>query len=144
MIQLEEGGGGDFFIDNIFVRIHFIIVMKRLTGLALWEFQVPFSGSLTSTFLEEGRVVGHDRCVTQPSSSFSLLLLRKESNRGEEDYSLIITRELYRRGRVIKKNKAVAHAASPRRRAGWGEGCPHASNVRRHLVFLSEYPLYTW
>ena len=94
MIQLEEGGGGDFFIDNIFVRIHFIIVMMRWTGLALWEFHVPFPSSLTSTFLEEGRVVGHDRCVTQPSSSFSLLLLRKESNRGEEDYSLIITREL--------------------------------------------------
>ena len=33
------------------VRIHFIIVMIRWTGLAPWEFECPFSGSLTSTFL---------------------------------------------------------------------------------------------
>ena len=28
----------EFFIDNLLVRIHFIIVMIRWTGLALWEF----------------------------------------------------------------------------------------------------------
>ena len=33
------------------VRIHFIIVMIRWTGLAPWEFEFPFPGSLTSTFL---------------------------------------------------------------------------------------------
>ena len=33
------------------VRIHFIIVMIRSTGLAPWEFEFPFPGSLTSTFL---------------------------------------------------------------------------------------------
>ena len=41
----------DFFVDNIMVRIHFIIVMIRWTGLAPWEFEFPFPGSLTSTFL---------------------------------------------------------------------------------------------
>jgi len=41
----------DFFIDNLLVRIHFIIVMIRWTGLAPWEFEFPFLGSLTSTFL---------------------------------------------------------------------------------------------
>ena len=41
----------EFFIDNPLVRIHFIIVMIRWTGLALWEFESPFPGSLTSTFL---------------------------------------------------------------------------------------------
>ena len=41
----------EFFIDNLLVRIHFIIVMIRWTGLAPWEFELPFSGSLTSTFL---------------------------------------------------------------------------------------------
>ena len=41
-----------FFIDNLLVRIHFIIVMIRWTGLAPWEFEFPFPGSLTSTFLE--------------------------------------------------------------------------------------------
>ena len=40
------------FIDNLLVRIHFIIVMIRWTGLAPWEFESPFPGSLTSTFLE--------------------------------------------------------------------------------------------
>jgi len=28
----------EFFIDNLLVRIHFIIVMMRWTGLAPWEF----------------------------------------------------------------------------------------------------------
>jgi len=41
-----------FFIDNLLVRIHFIIVMIRRTGLAPWDFEFPFPGSLTSTFLE--------------------------------------------------------------------------------------------
>jgi len=41
----------EFFIDNLLVRIHFIFVMIRWTGLAPWEFELPFPGSLTSTFL---------------------------------------------------------------------------------------------
>ena len=41
----------ELFIDNLLVRIHFIIVMIRWTGLAPWEFEFPFPGSLTSTFL---------------------------------------------------------------------------------------------
>ena len=41
-----------FFIDNLMVRIHFIIVMIRWTGLAPWEFEFPVPGSLTYTFLE--------------------------------------------------------------------------------------------
>ena len=36
------------FIDNLLVRIHFIFVMIRWTGLAPWEFESPFPGSLTS------------------------------------------------------------------------------------------------
>ena len=31
----------EFFIDNLQVRIHFIIVMIRWTGLAPWEFEFP-------------------------------------------------------------------------------------------------------
>ena len=38
-------------IDNLLVRIHFIIVKFRWTGLAPWEFEFPFPGSLTSAFL---------------------------------------------------------------------------------------------
>ena len=31
----------EFFIDNLLVQIHFIIVMIRWTGLAPWEFEFP-------------------------------------------------------------------------------------------------------
>ena len=41
----------EFFIDNLLVRIHFIIEMIRWTGLASWKFEFAFPGSLTSTFL---------------------------------------------------------------------------------------------
>ena len=37
--------------SNLLVRIHFIVVMIRWTGLAPWEFEFPFTGSLTSTLL---------------------------------------------------------------------------------------------
>ena len=42
----------DVFMDNLLVRIHLVIVMIRWTGLAPWEFEFPFSGSLTFTFLK--------------------------------------------------------------------------------------------
>jgi len=40
----------EFFTDNLLVRIHFIIEMIWLTGLAPWDFELTFPGSLTSTF----------------------------------------------------------------------------------------------
>ena len=36
----------EFFIDNLLVRIHFIIVMIRWTGLAPWEFEFPRSQTI--------------------------------------------------------------------------------------------------
>ena len=42
----------EFFLDNLLVRINFIIVMIRWTGLAPWEFEFPFTFSLTSAFLD--------------------------------------------------------------------------------------------
>ena len=39
-----------FLIENLLVRIHFIVVVARWTGLAPWDFEFPFPGSLTSTF----------------------------------------------------------------------------------------------
>ena len=36
----------EFFIENLLVRIHFIIVMIRRTGLAPWEFEFPFQVAL--------------------------------------------------------------------------------------------------
>ena len=41
----------EFFIDNLLVRIHFIIVMIMWAGLAPWEFEFPLPGSLISAFL---------------------------------------------------------------------------------------------
>ena len=43
------------FVDNQLVRIHFIIDTILCTGLAPWAFESPFSGSLTSTFLNQVR-----------------------------------------------------------------------------------------
>ena len=48
----------EFFIDNLLVRIHFIIVMICWIGLAPWEFEFFFPGSLTSTFLVQARKPG--------------------------------------------------------------------------------------
>ena len=56
----------EFFIDNLLVRIHFIIVMIRWTGLAPWEFEFPFPGSPTSTFLgarENCSSCSEERCL---------------------------------------------------------------------------------
>ena len=36
----------EFFVDNLTVRIHLIIVMVWWTGLAPWEAEFPFPGSL--------------------------------------------------------------------------------------------------
>ena len=38
-------------LRHLMVWINFIIVVIRWNGLAPWEFVLPFSGSLTSTFL---------------------------------------------------------------------------------------------
>ena len=41
----------DFFAGNLLVRIRLIIVMIRWIGLAPWEFEYHYPGSLASTFL---------------------------------------------------------------------------------------------
>ena len=41
----------EVYIDNLLIRIHFIIVMIKWTVLAPWEFESPFPSSRTSTFL---------------------------------------------------------------------------------------------
>ena len=43
MFRLNALREREFFIDNLLVRIHFIIVMGRWTGLAPWEFELPLS-----------------------------------------------------------------------------------------------------
>jgi hypothetical protein len=52
MLTVGQAGfflrGREVFMDNLLVRIHLI----RWTGLAPWEFEFPFPGSLTPTFLQ--------------------------------------------------------------------------------------------
>ena len=50
---------GDFFIDNLLVRIHYILEMIWWTGLAPWEFECPFPGSITFAF-PRAQVLGAD------------------------------------------------------------------------------------
>ena len=52
----DTGAGREreFLIENLLVRIHFIVEMIRRTGLAPWEFEFPVPGSVTSTFLVRG------------------------------------------------------------------------------------------
>jgi len=56
-------------VDNLLVRIHFIIVMMRWTGLAPWEFEFPSPGSLTSAFL----AYVHLLAITLPGEHASFL-----------------------------------------------------------------------
>ena len=56
----------------LLVRIHQIIVMMKWTGLAPWEFEFPFPGSLTSTFLVQmgrGDTADVDSVSDLPSAS---------------------------------------------------------------------------
>ena len=41
----------EFFTDDLLVRVHSIIMMSKWTGLAPWASELPFPGSLISTFL---------------------------------------------------------------------------------------------
>ena len=60
--QPLPGAEREICIDNLLVRIHFIIVILSWTGLALWEFEFPFPGSLTSTFPGSGHSFVSVRC----------------------------------------------------------------------------------
>ena len=39
----SQASESEFLIDNLLVRIHYIIVMIRSTGLATWEFKFPLA-----------------------------------------------------------------------------------------------------
>ena len=49
----------EFCIDNLLVRINFIIEMIWGTSLAPWKFEFPFPGSLIPTFLGRGETCCH-------------------------------------------------------------------------------------
>ena len=55
----------ELWIDNLLVRIHYIIEMIRWTGLAPWEFEFRFPSSLISTFLVlEVKWLSHELLVS--------------------------------------------------------------------------------
>ena len=59
----DRGEERQYFVDNPLVRIHFIIEMISWTGLAPWDFEFSFSGSLTSTLLKSQRKLSRtDSC----------------------------------------------------------------------------------
>jgi hypothetical protein len=51
----------EFLIDNLLVRIHLIIVIIWWTGLAPWELEISFSGSLKTTPLTGAETLGGGR-----------------------------------------------------------------------------------
>jgi len=71
----------EFFIDNLLVRIHFIIVMIKWTGLAPWEFEFPFPGSLTSTFLVKPLTKCRFMVFTNPDDVWAEPLVRRLARR---------------------------------------------------------------
>jgi len=60
------------FIDNLLVRIHFIIVMIRWTGLAQWEFEFRFPGAGTCRTWKgyRGTSIIRNTLSVRPYSSF--------------------------------------------------------------------------
>ena len=58
----------EIFIDNLLVRIYLIIKMIWWTGLAPWDSESPFAGSLISTFLVRDYVTKPDSRNTQPEN----------------------------------------------------------------------------
>ena len=70
----------EFFIDNLLVRIHFIIEMIWWTGLAPWEFEFPFPGSLTSIYMPRGQ---RTLAPSRPPNTATSALRRPESARNE-------------------------------------------------------------
>ena len=98
----------EFFIDNLLVRIHFINVMIRWTGLAPWEFESPFPGSLTSTFL----TTRFDFEYVDPSPFATPAFLRLEGGRYPRALSLSHTLSLARQLTAQACNRVASPAGS--------------------------------
>ena len=63
----------DFFTDKLLVRIHLIIATIRWTGLAPWQFEFSFPGSLTSTCLGQRRLTYRPRHIGSHPSRLKLI-----------------------------------------------------------------------
>ena len=103
----------ELFIDNLMVRIHFIIVMMW-TGLAPWEFELPFPGSLTSTLphLRRRGSRGSERVRNppRPAPNLSGVWVHRKVQRFRGGLAIKARRLFYHITlcwRVIKKKKNV-------------------------------------
>ena len=67
-LEVSLGKARESFVDSLLVRIHFIIVMIRWTGLASWGFEFPFPGSHTCTFLENEVCPGQSIVLSETST----------------------------------------------------------------------------
>ena len=83
VLRIHMAGERELFIDNLLVRIHFIIVMIRWTGLAPWEFEFPFPGRM-----EDQRRLGdavlcrpHQDCLRPRTKKHSPQLRERCANR---------------------------------------------------------------
>ena len=86
-------------VDNLLVRINFIIVMIKWTGLEPWELEFPFPGSLTSTFLSVAMLPSRYKYV-----SFAVFGRKRGAGIAEWVFSQIrLTRNI--EGRMLLKTK---------------------------------------
>ena len=77
-----------FFIGNLLVRIHFIIVMNRWTGLAPWEFEFPLPPCLHQSTARP------PRCSHLPVMQRESVCVR-ERERGERERASDIHIHIY-------------------------------------------------
>jgi hypothetical protein len=58
--RLNPGTEREVLLDNLLVRIHFILLMITWPGFAPWEVEFPVPGSLASTFLSGSPIQSED------------------------------------------------------------------------------------
>ena len=87
----------EFFIGNLVVRIHFIIVIIRWTGLAPQEFEFSFPGSLISTFLKIIWIIEWIRT--------SKLSIKKSLSAQEDQEEVKIMAELERQKKLEREKR---------------------------------------
>ena len=125
----------EFFIDNLLVRVHFILVMIWWTGLAPWEFEFSFPGSLASTFLIPNATPGCRtsrawpcewvlRLLSPPEASGRLLSTSLSPRGGPVLQSRLATCCPHSQGQgsAVAKSTMSTHMRCPRMRA-WPCAC---------------------
>jgi len=85
LVRVRAACQREFVIDNLLVRIHFIIVMIRWTGLAPWVFEFPFPGSRlppTRTIRPNRPIAESRSALTETPKKGSLSIFSTDLYRG--------------------------------------------------------------